>query len=63
MASYYRLLDAHDKPIAMNIGGELQGMVPAAGIAYGKLRYDEETRPSRLVLAHPKAGAVEKWFP
>jgi hypothetical protein len=63
VASYYRLLDADDRPIAMNIGGELQGMVPAAGIAYGKLLYDAESKPSRLILEHPKAGVVEKWFP
>jgi hypothetical protein len=63
VASYYRLLDADDRPIALDVGSELQGMVPAAGIAYGKLLYDAETKPSRLVLEHPKAGAIEKWFP
>jgi hypothetical protein len=63
VASYYRLLDAADKPVALSVGAELQGVVAAGGIAYGKLNYDAEIKPSRLVLDHPKAGAVEKWFP
>jgi hypothetical protein len=63
VSSYYRLLDADSAPITMRVGSELQGLVAAGGIAYGKLIYDAKLRPSRLILDHPKAGVVEKWFP
>jgi outer membrane protein assembly factor BamE (lipoprotein component of BamABCDE complex) len=63
VASQYRLLDANEKPIAHKVGAELQGPLASGGIAYGKLTLDPKTRPSRLVLAHPTAGTIEKWFP
>lgn len=63
VASQYRLLDADEKPIAHRVGAELQGPLASGGIAYGKLILDPKTRPSRLILAHPKAGTIEKWFP
>lgn len=63
VASQYRILDAEERPIALSVGPELQGALNGGDIAYGKLRYDGRIKPSRLVLEHPEAGVVEKWFP
>jgi hypothetical protein len=63
VASQYRLLDTDEKPITHRVDAELQGPLASGGIAYGKLILDDKTRPSRLVLEHPKAGTIEKWFP